>query len=64
MTAQAQHRFIAQVLRLVKHLGAAFRIHRPLHRAGAVLQVNEDHVTAVTATVHPTVEGGLLMVVG
>ena len=55
-TADAQHRFIAQLLRLAKHLGVAFRIHRHLHRPGTVPQVNENHTTVVTATVYLATE--------
>ena len=42
-----QHRFIAQVLSNSKRFGPHIRVHRDLHGATAVAQINKDHPAMV-----------------
>ena len=37
--------------------GRALRIHRDLHGAAAIPQIDEDHPAVVAAPIHPTVQG-------
>ena len=51
-----QHRFAAQVFGHGEGFGAQIRIHRDLHRAAAVAQVDENHAAMVAAPVHPAAQ--------
>ena len=51
-----QHRFIAQVFSNSEGLGAEIGVHRDLHGATAITQVDEDHPAMVSAAIHPAAE--------
>ena len=51
-----EHRFVAQVFSDGEGVCAEVGIHRDLHAAAAVAQVDEDHSTVVAAAIHPAAE--------
>ena len=55
-TFHLQHRFIAQVLGNSEGFSAEIGIHRDLHGATAIAQVDEDHPAMVAAAIHPAAE--------
>ena len=56
-----QHGFAAQMLGDGEGVGAQIRVHRDLHRAAAVPQVDENHPAVITASIHPAAQLHLLI---
>ena len=61
LSCHLQHGFAAQVLGHGKGLSPQIGIHRDLHRAGAIPQVDKDHAAMVAASVHPAAQLHLLI---